>query len=135
MISLDDYYGKWGEHADLTEARRDNSVVLCERVNGLLAEAVADGVKLHTNPDTGTLISGQSFGGFRPQFCKQGAPLSSHKDGKGVDVYDPFNDLDEWITDEILARHDLYREHPSATEDWCHLTTRRPNSGNRTFYP
>jgi len=52
-----------------------------------------------------------------------------------VDVADGNGKLDETITDALLEAHGLYREHPEATPGWCHLTTRAPKSGRRTFYP
>jgi hypothetical protein len=83
----------------------------------------------------GTMISGNDLGGFRPQSTKIGAPTSSHKEGRGIDIYDPDNRLDDWITDAVLELHDLYREAPSATYGWVHLTDRPPNSKRRTFLP
>jgi hypothetical protein len=45
--------------------------------------------------------------------------------------------FDKWLTanPEKLVEHNLYREHPDATKGWCHLSTRKPPSGNRTFRP
>ena len=135
MISLDDYLGKWMFHEDATPERKDNAAILLYRVNPLLDAAVADGVVLLDNPITKSQVSGATYGGFRPQSCPQGAPNSSHKEGMGVDIFDPYGDLDNWITDEILERFALYREAPSATDSWCHLTTRPPRSKRRTFFP
>jgi hypothetical protein len=104
-------------------------------VNALLLEADAHEVELIENPATGTYVSGQTYGGFRPQSCPIGAPNSSHKQGEGVDIYDPNNALDNWISDGILAKHDLFREAASATSGWVHLTSRAPKSGKRSFYP
>lgn len=90
-------------------------------------------------------ISGIHEGGFRLPDCPQGSKNSSHKiivelfdtygEGAGVDVYDPEDALDNWLTDEILAEAGLYREHPGYTHHWCHLTNRAPGSGHRTFIP
>lgn len=132
MISLSDYFGPWLGHPDATPDRVDNAEFLLEHVNRLLS---AYGKPLPINPNTKTNISGATFGGFRPQSCPQGAPGSSHKDGEGVDVYDPDNALDDWLTDGILAAYGLYREAPDATPGWCHLTRRAPKSGKRTFRP
>ena len=52
-----------------------------------------------------------------------------------VDIFDPKNEIDGAITDQLLIAHELYREHPAATKGWCHLTTRAPHSGNRSFLP
>lgn len=135
MISVADFFGPHAGCADATEEREQNAEVLLEKVNPLLEEAEQHGVELEMNPATGTLVSGKTFGGFRPQDCPQGAPHSSHKEGMAVDVYDPEGALDRWITDLLLEKHGLYREHPADTSGWTHLTTRAPGSGKRTFHP
>lgn len=135
MITLADYFGPWLDCRDATDERRENAQQLLEMVNPLLDAAAQAGVLLPINPSTGSQVSGATYGGFRPKSCPQGAEHSSHKDGEGVDVYDPQNQLDAWLTDEILDAYGLYREHPDATHTWCHLTTRAPRSGRRTFKP
>jgi hypothetical protein len=110
--------------------------ILLAAVNALLAHYSTDeGVELPINPHTGTLISGKTEGGFRLPNCPQGAPNSSHKEAKAVDVYDPSDDIDTWLNDEILTQFNLYREAPASTLGWCHLTTRPPGSKHRTFEP
>lgn len=135
MITLEQLFGKWLGHRDATIERQQNGVRLLEKVNPLLACAAAAGVALRTNPKTGTLISGTQYGGFRPQDCPEGAPGSSHKQGRGLDIYDPEGDIDEWLDDAKLEQFGLYREHPAATRGWCHITDRAPPSGRRTFQP
>lgn len=135
MISVADYFGTHAGCADATDERENNAEALLEKVNALLEEAEAHGVELDMNPATGTLVSGKTFGGFRPQDCTQGAPHSSHKEAMAVDVYDQMGALDRWVTDPILESHGLYREHPADTPGWTHLTTRAPASGRRTFHP
>lgn len=135
MITIEDYFGPWMNHADADVRRKANAQTLLAKVNALLEDAEAAGVELKVNPITGTLVSGQTFGGFRPQSCPQGAPTSSHKEGRGVDVVDRSGALDDWITDATLEHHGLYREHPEDTPNWCHLTDRAPGSGRRTFKP
>ena len=135
MITVADVIGPWIKSPDLTAGRRKSIADLVPQVNALLALASAAGIPLPTNPKTGTQVSGKHFGGFRPQTCTIGAPHSAHKEGMAVDIYDPSNALDEWITDDVLTQCGLYREAPRATDTWCHLTTRRPGSGNRTFIP
>lgn len=132
MISVEDYFhGR--PHSDEHEA---NATKLVGLVNTLLMKyEVATGRTVPVNPLTGCQIAGSKEGGFRFQDCPQGSPLSSHKIGAGVDVFDPKNQLDVWITDDILEECDLYREHPSATNSWCHLTFRSPPSGHRSFFP
>ena len=135
MISLLEYFGKFFDHVAATEEVLENAAELLECVDRLMATAMDDGVNLPINPVTGSQVSGTQYGGFRPPECLQGAATSSHKRGKGVDIYDPHNHLDDWITDEILEECGLYREHPEKTPHWVHLTTRAPGSKSRTFQP
>lgn len=132
MITLEQYFiGR--EHSNEQTA---SAVELLASVNQLLAHyALEEGIELPINPHTGTLISGVTEGGFRLPDCPQGALHSSHKEAKAVDVYDPNDDLDTYLNDEILAQYNLYREAPSSTISWTHLSTRKPPSGRRTFEP
>ena len=134
MLSLAEYVGPHANSPDWTDACAKNAADLLTRVNSLLIES---GLNMKNNPATKSLISGVKYGGFRPQNCQQGAATSSHKTGKGVDVFDPDNSLDKWLdaNESKLAEHGLYREAPSETLSWTHLTTRAPKSGKRTFYP
>ena len=136
MITAEQYFGS-KPHSDEQLAVALN---LLGRVNALIEEAVAGGeFSVAIDPDTGTQISGSKGGagdgGFRLPGASTGAPNSSHKQAMAVDVYDPVGRLDNWITDETLERHGLYREAPAHTFGWCHLSTRCPNSGRRTFTP
>lgn len=137
MISREDYLGPYRGAASVTPGIEVALADLLRRVNGLLASAEAAGVTLERNPVTGTLISGQGNGGYRPPSCPVGAPNSAHKQGQAVDIYDPDGDLDGWCLDheDALVRFGLYMEHPAATKGWCHLGTRAPRSGRRVFYP
>ena len=132
MISVDDYFGKWLDSPDVTPQVLTNAGFLLQCVNALLIEYPYG---LKTNPKTGSNVSGETYGGFRPQDCLQGAAKSSHKEGKAVDIFDPDDSLDDWLGEQILEKYNLYREHPDATQTWCHLTTRAPASGKRTFRP
>lgn len=137
MISLRQYFGKWIDHPDVNLERRLNAEALLAACAKLEAYAVADGVVFPTNPATGSGVSGQTYGGFRPQSCPQGAPNSSHKEGKAVDRYDPKNEIDAWCMDNLcrLEECGIYIEHPDATDGWSHWTIRAPNSRRRVFYP
>lgn len=141
MISIDDLAGPYKKHPEWTSDKIANATTLLSRVNWLLeAFQNATGKRLAENKATGSHVSGTGNGGFRPKNCPVGAENSSHKEGKAVDVWDhcengETNALDKWITDEILKKYDLYREAPMATQGWCHLTTRAPASGKRTFNP
>lgn len=134
-ISSADYFGPWASHSDATLDCVDAAQVMLDKVNGLLEEADAHGVELKINPRTHTHVAGETFGGFRPQDCPQGAPASAHKIGRAVDVYDPDNALDAYVTDAILEAHGLYREAPNSTVHWCHMSDKAPGSGRRTFQP
>lgn len=135
MITIEEYAGKWIDHKDFTSERRENAKSLLEQVNPLLEKALSEDVEVKTNPVTGSLVSGTQYGGFRPQSCPIGASKSCHKTGEAIDIYDPQGKLDDWLTDEILTEYNLYRESPAYTKGWCHLSTRSPKSGRRTFIP
>ena len=135
MITQEDYFKAYAGHDGITDEIRINAAGLLTSVNELLEACILLGWSPRANPATGTLISGQKNGGWRPPECKIGAPSSSHKQGRGVDVADASNELDALITDDLLAAHGLYREHPDDTPNWCHLTDRAPKSGRRTFKP
>lgn len=135
MITLTDYFAGHANHPEINQGHIDNAIELLHRVNGLLRRALESGkVDLDTNPITGTLISGIDDGGWRPLMSNEGSKNSSHKEGRGIDVYDPDGDIDEWIDDDVLELFGLFREHPSQTRGWFHATTRRPKSGRRSFY-
>jgi hypothetical protein len=135
QITLHDYFAGYPNHKDITPEVIARATMLLKHVNEFLTELCeSNNCDLDINPVTGTLISGTKNGGFRPRDCTDGAWGSSHKDGSGVDVFDSDGDLDSSCTDALLAKHGLYREHPSQTRSWMHLTTRAPRSGRRTFY-
>jgi hypothetical protein len=131
-ITVQEYFGSKAH----TQAHEAAATDLLLRVNALCSSL---GYDPPVDPDTGTQISGSrggnGDGGFRLMTATTGRAHSSHKEAKGVDVYDPEGTLDGAISDEVLARFGLYREAPDATATWCHMTTRPPGSGNRTFEP
>jgi len=135
MITPADYFKAYAGHADITPDIEANAEVLLVKVNSLLEACILSGFKPTANPATGTLISGQNNGGWRPPECAIGAPSSAHKTGEAVDIYDPENELEVLIGVDELTRHGLYKEHPNATPRWLHLGTRAPRSGNRIFMP
>lgn len=135
MITTDQYFaGK--PHSPEQDALAQH---MLESVNELLDEAEAAGIPRQICPNTGSEISGSKGGsgdgGFRLPGATTGAATSSHKEARAVDVYDAGDHLDSWLTDEKLETYGLYRESPRATPTWCHLTTRPPRSGRRTFDP
>jgi len=56
--------------------------------------------------------------------------LGTAIDFKGVELYDACDK-----NQNLMIKHGIYMEHKSKTPTWTHLTTRRPRSGNRIFYP
>lgn len=96
-----------------------------------------DGVSFPISPITKSGVSGQTFGGFRPQDCPQGASNSAHKQGLAVDRYDPLGKIDGWLLEhpEALEKYGVYIEHPDTTQHWSHWTIRPPGSGKHIFYP
>ena len=128
MITIKQYFGAQN---GAPAAHLKNAGELLRRVNALLEQAPHAPI----NPVTGSQVSGEKWGGYRTQDCPIGAPKSAHKTGEAVDLYDPQGSLDAWLTDERLESAQLYREAPAATHGWCHLTTRAPASGHRTFNP
>ena len=142
MITVKHYFQK--PH---TAQQKQCAVVLLTKVNNLLWEANAAGAWDGTeDPDTNCQISGSKGGdgdgGFRTPSSTTGAPHSAHRQAEAVDVYDPGNKLDEWLdsfgkigSNSKLEQYDLYREASEATPGWCHLSTRAPGSGNRTYIP
>lgn len=144
MIRLTEYFGSKPYSVAHEAAAQD----LLNRVNALIDEAAEAAAFVRTiDPDTGTEISGSKGGsgdgGFRLPNATTGRQGSSHKEAKGVDCFDPDGDLDEWLDtfeqgggrNSKLEEHGLYREAPTSTPTWCHLTTRAPGSGRRTFFP
>ena len=132
MITSLMYFGQKDHSAQDTT----NAFELLRRVNGLLEYLRWSFIR---DPDTGCPISGSKGGsgdgGFRLKTATTGAPNSPHKLACAVDVYDPDNELDDLITDDVLIQFDLYREHPDHTPGWCHLQCIAPKSGRRTFRP
>lgn len=137
MITLEQYIGVHKDSPDLTPERIENAKILLGCINKLMENAEADSIEFPINPATGSQISGRTFGGFRPQNCPQGAPKSTHKEGKGGDLYDPIKQFAAWCMANIKLLEDagLWMEHPDATPGWCHLQNVPPKSGRRVFYP
>jgi hypothetical protein len=136
VITIEQYAGKYINHPDWTLARENNARALLVKVNKILLLASA-WVELKPNPKTGSLISGDSNGGFRPLDCSTGAPQSNHKQGLGVDVFDPRNLLDIWCLMNVtkLENEGIWLEHPLKTDGWSHMQSVSPKSGNRFYLP
>jgi hypothetical protein len=136
-ITLKDYVGPHATSRDWTQERQRNSAALLVAANRLMAEAALAGVEFSINPKTNSQISGSTYGGFRPQNCPIGAPNSNHKEGRGVDVYDPKNEIDAWCMKnlDVLEQCGIWIEHPSKTNTWSHWQSVAPRSGNRVYMP
>ena len=140
MITLDQYFGARKSHPEATPSMFAAADEMLGRVNALLDRAYNEGIYHEDpDPDTGTCVSGsrggRGDGGFRLSDSATGHAKSAHKLARAVDVYDPDNDLDDWISDAILEEFGLYREHPEKTQGWAHLQDLAPGSGKRTFWP
>ena len=137
IISIPDYFGIHADSPDVTAEVMAAAMEFLPLVNDLLQVCIDGGVVLEINPRTKTYIAGETYGGFRPQSCPQGAPASSHKVGRGIDIYDPENELDGFLMlhQKLLKDRGLFIENPDATIHWCHLTNRPPNSGKTVFNP
>jgi hypothetical protein len=137
MITLEQYVGVHARSPDWTTKRQANARMLVLTVNAMISVAENDGVDFPINPKTGSQISGNTFGGFRPQSCSQGAPNSNHKEGLGVDLYDPDNEIDAWMlaNEAVLEKLGIWIESPTATPSWAHLQTVPPRSGRRVYMP
>ena len=137
IISIPDYFGIHADSPDVTAEVIAAAMDFLPLVNGLLQVCIDGGVVLEVNPRTKTYIAGETYGGFRPQSCPQGAPASSHKVGRGVDIYDPENELDGFLMlhQKLLKDRELFIEAPESTPRWTHITNRPPNSGKTVFNP
>lgn len=137
MISLGEYLGPYKAHPDVTPAVLANASDLITRVNRIHQLAEKDGVVFHMNPATKSRISGTGNGGFRPRDTKVGMPLSTHKDGQGLDIYDPQRQFASWCVEHatVLSEHGLHMEDPRWTPTWVHLQSVPPRSGKVVYVP
>ena len=111
MITLNQYVGPHRNHPAWCPLYEQNATRLLAACCALQAEMEADGVEFPVNPTTGTEVSGNTFGGWRPPECPQGAANSSHKTGEGVDRYDPRGKIDAWCMAHFGC--------PPAAGCWC----------------
>jgi hypothetical protein len=137
MITLSQYVGPWSDSPDWTPERQANAEALLAKCDALEAEMMEAGVEFPVNPKTTTQVSGEVYGGFRPQSCPIGASHSNHKEGRAVDRYDPFDAIDNWcmVHQDRLKEHGICIEHPDATPHWSHWQSVPPASGHTVFRP
>lgn len=136
-ISLAEYFGAYAAHKDATALVKANASAMLRAVNALYAAAARDGCELPDNPATGSGVSGNGHGGFRPQDCAVGAPNSTHKTGHAVDRYDPRREFAAWCLahPQALARLGLHMEDPRWTPSWVHLQDVPPASQRLVYVP
>lgn len=141
MVTLDHYAGEWKSSKDWSAEVIANATKLLLSVNGLMKIAEDNGIVFPVNPRTGSHVSGETYGGFRPQSCPIGAPQSKHKRGLAVDLYDPHGDIDDWCmqNEDKLKQYGIWIEHPSKTVHWSHWQCVKYGSyvegKHRWFYP
>lgn len=137
LITSRQYFGDYAEHRDATAQVRYHATALLDIVNDLLEVAAAAGCELPENPSTGCQISGNGNGGFRPQDSKVGAGNSKHKEGRGIDIYDPHRQLASWCLahPKALEERGLHMEDPRWTPSWVHLQDVPPGSGKLVYIP
>ena len=137
MITLNQYVGVHRSSPDWTAVREQNATKLLAACCALEVEMARMGVKFPDNPKTRNGVSGETFGGFRPQDCPIGAANSRHKQGQAVDRYDPDGKIDAWCMahQDRLAAYGIWLESPESTPGWSHWQCVGVPSGNRVFYP
>ena len=137
MITKAEYFGPHRGSSEITEELLENVTDLLEAQAKLQGLAEAAGVHFPKNPKTGSLVSGATYGGWRPKSCSIGAPGSAHKQGLAVDLFDPHDEIDAWCMAnlDVLEACGIYLEHPSKTPGWSHWSVKAPASGNRVFMP
>jgi hypothetical protein len=149
VITLAHYFWQKEGHAECTPEACDAGERMLACVNALLGHVASVSSWREANdPDTGSPISGTrggaGDGGFRLSTSTTGSPRSAHKQARAVDVFDPDNKFDDYISrfdlqggarNVLLERFGLYREAPHATPGWCHLQDIPPASRRRTFNP
>jgi hypothetical protein len=127
VITLAAYFGPHGEPPDQVKI---NALDLLAKVCALLAEVpYPEAQKPKVNS------------GWRPadynRIVPGAAVNSKHITGQAVDIADPDGVIDSYLHThfQLLIKHGLWMEHPSATKGWSHLQNVAPRSGNRCFYP
>jgi hypothetical protein len=139
MISKAEYIGTYNKCSDLTPVILANIDKLLTTVNKFIQAAQKDGVIPMINPATKSQVGGELNGGFRPQSCTIGAPMSAHKLGMACDIYDPTGAYDKWANDpknlKFIQDNGMYFEASKFTIGWCHISTKSPASGRRFFIP
>ena len=135
VITLQDWItssGRYPERAkskELTDEVKANAEELLKRVNAAFKEL--------------GITKASVSSGFRPSDANKaagGAKKSTHMIGMAIDIIDDKSQsLCKKFNNDILDKFDLYREDSDFTKgknsNWCHLQTRKTNSGKRVFKP
>lgn len=137
MFTLADYVGGHSGSKGWDDSAKSNAnrlIFACTKLQELMED---NGIVFHLNPATNTTISGQTYGGFRPQDCPIGAANSAHKTGEAVDRYDHDGAIDRWLVahPDALVECGIYIEAPASTVGWSHWSIRAPHSGKHIFQP
>lgn len=130
MITGSQYFGLMSHKENPSLDVMANAEELLKRVNALLDFLIPTNISAVLVPVINS--------GWRPPEHNAkvgGAPNSKHIFGQAIDIADPMEELDGYLTDKILEDHNLWRESPIATKGWVHLQCVPPHSGNRTFLP
>jgi len=149
MISKSQILGKFAKSGDLTPTRLANIDRLAAASNRLMAQGMKEGTVFPISPFTKNQIS-TDVGGFREQCCATGAPMSAHKQGLALDLFDGANGaIGKWLlkswadqrseTAKLIKELGFYFEHPDFTKGqythWSHWSLVQPTSKNRFFKP
>ena len=129
MVTLEEYFrDSVARGHEPTKDETDNALALLVKVNALFTHLGVDPplTSGHRTREKKLELRAQGYGA---------ALGGTHESGEGGDWADEDGEIDDSITDELLERFGLYREHPAATRRWAHLQTRSPRSGRRSFYP
>lgn len=123
LLTPAQYFGTYHAHPAINEVIQHAARGLMNTVNSALIIAAEDGVILTVNPATGTIVSGELNGGWRPPECTIGAAFSKHKTGHGVDIYDPKTVFARWCYSHAgaLKKLNLSMERHEWTPSWVHL--------------
>lgn len=131
MLTIEGYFGRMTHFEPPSPEVYANAQEMLRRVNALLAECA----------HIPAAAAPSQTSGWRPvgyNATVPGAAVGSrHITGEAIDLSDPGGELDEFLFDNphLLAKHELWAEHPLATKNWVHLQSVPPRSGRRHFYP
>ena len=132
LLTVENYLTSDGKYPDRAKSKelcidyKLNAGRLVEAVNGLLKDLVFELPPI--NSGFRTTVANMAAGGSR---------LSSHCTCMAIDFHDPDHKLYDLCAANVplLEKHGIYLEDKQYTKTWCHMTTRRPASGNRFFKP